>query len=494
MPLFIGVDLGTTSCKVAVYDDEGHLRGESNCEYGLITRSATMIEQDPHEWWKQARRAIDSALTASTVDRQSVVSIAVSSQGISFVLVNESGQPLGNAISWLDTRAGDEATEIRQRFAPHQLYTLTGKRAAPFYVLPKLLWLRQHQADGWKQAHKLLLGHDYLVSLLCGEFVTDHSLAGGTMLYDLHNLHWSNALLDAFDIPDTLLPEIHWAGTPLGRLRASVADELGIPRNTVVVVGGQDQKCAALGAGITDDSATISLGTAAAVIQLMDKPIIDPQMRIPMFTFLQPDRWLLEGVVATGAGALRWYRDTLAGSKTFDQLAAEAESVSIGCEGVMFLPHLSGATAPHWHANTRAAFHGLHLATGAAHLTRAVFEGVAYQICTNLAVTQAVVGQVKTLIVFGGGAKSAFWRQILADVTAREVQWTSSVEAASLGAALLAGLGSGVFASFEAARDCMVQTSAIHTPDDRAVARYSEAYHVYQQLEKHVLALLPQSY
>ncbi len=489
MPLFIGVDLGTTGCKAAVYDDEGGLRGESSCEYGLITRSATLIEQDPHAWWSQVRRAIDDALTASALDRRAVASIAVSSQGISFVVVDQSGQPLGNAISWLDTRAGDEASEIEQRFAPEELYVLTGKRAAPFYVLPKLLWLRRHQPEVWKQAHKVLLGHDYLVSLLCGEFVTDHSLAGGTLLYDLHNLCWSEALLGAFDIPHALLPEIRWAGTPVGRLRASAAEALGIPSGTLVVVGGQDQKCAALGAGIADDTATISLGTAAAVIQLMDKPITDPQMRIPTFTFVQPNRWLLEGVIATGAGALRWYRDAFASGKTYEQLAADAESAAIGCEGVMFLPHLTGAASPHWRMNSRAAFHGLHLATSAPHLTRAVFEGVAYQVRANLAVTQAIAGQVQSLMVFGGGAKSAFWRQMLADVTAHAVQWTSCVETASLGAALLAGFGSGAFPSLDVAQGHMVQIAAAHAPDDQAVARYAEAYLAYQQVEQHVLAL-----
>lgn len=489
MPLFIGVDLGTTSCKAAVYDEGGRLRGESSAEYGLITRSATMIEQDPHLWWQQLCRAVDGALTAAAADRRAVTSIAISSQGIACVLVDEAGQPLGNAISWLDTRAGDEAAEIVERFAPHTLYAWTGKRAAPFYVLPKLLWLRKHQPEVWKQAHKVLLGHDYLVSLLCGEYVTDHSLAGGTLLYDLHRLRWSDALLDAFAIPHSLLPDIRWAGTPVGRLRAAAADALGIPPTTMVVVGGQDQKCAAFGAGIADGIATISLGTAAAVIQLMDKPVTDPQMRIPTFPFVQPDLWLLEGFLAAGGGALRWYRDTFASGKTYDQLADEAASAGIGCDGAMFLPHLSGATTPHWRMNARAAFHGLHLATQSAHITRSVFEGVAYQIRANLAVTQTIAGQMQRLIVFGGGAKSAFWRQMLADVTGHAVQWTSSVETTRLGAAMLSALGGGIFTSVDTARARMVEITATHTPDDEAASRYAEAYRAYQQVEEHVLTL-----
>jgi xylulokinase len=487
MALLLGLDLGTTGCKAAVYDAAGRVLGESYLEYGLITLSSTMIEQDPQAWWDLARQVIQQALLAASANRSDVHAIAVSSQGISFVLIDAAGQPIGNAINWLDSRAVDESAEVLDLYTEEALFGLTGKRAAPFYVLPKLLWLRKHRPGQWRSATKLLMGHDYLVYKLCGAHVTDHSMAGGTLLYALNQLDWDEKLLDAFAIPRPLLPDIHWSGTPAGVLLPEVADALELPRNTLVVVGGQDQKCAALGAGIGDELATLSLGTASAICQVMQRPLTDPRRRIPSFTFLQPGRWILEGVVGTGAGSLRWYRDTLAGDASYAELDAEAAHVPPGSEGVLFLPHLSGATSPHWKSSARGIFHGLSLAAGRGHLTRALLEGVAYQMQQNLAVTQELAGPIRQAVVFGGGARSAIWRQIIADVINLPVVWTPTVETASLGAAMLAGLGGGIFSSLDEARARMVRQAAVQQPNPTLVQTYAEAYRHYRRIEAQLL-------
>jgi xylulokinase len=485
--LLLGLDLGTTGCKAAVYDDSGHTLGESYLEYGLITLSAVEIEQDPQAWWQLTCQAVRQAVAAAKAGRSDVRAIAVSSQGISFVLLDAAGHPVSNAINWLDSRALAESAEILRYYTGQELFGLTGKRAAPFYVLPKLLWLRRHRPEQWRAASKLVMGHDYLVYRLCGVHITDHSMAGGTLLYALPELDWHDRLLDSFAIPSSLLPDIRWSGTPVSTLLPEAAELLGLSPETLVVVGGQDQKCAALGAGITDGLATLSLGTASAICQVMDQPLTDPHMRIPAFTFVQPGRWVLEGVVGTAAGSLRWYRDTLAGGAPYDQLDLEAGQVPAGSEGVMFLPHLSGATSPHWQSTARGTFHGLNLATGRAHLTRALLEGVAYQLGQNLAITQQLAGPVRQAILFGGGAKSPLWRQIIADVINLPVGWTPTVETASLGAAMLAGLGCGLFTSLAEARARMVKIQAVQEPDPARVRLYTEAYERYRQIEASIL-------
>lgn len=490
MTLLIGIDLGTTGCKAAVYDESGATLGESYLEYGLITLSDVMIEQDPQAWWELTVRAIGLALEAANADRSAVAGIAVSSQGISFVPVDGHGQPLGNAINWLDGRAVAECEDILQRRPAEALFRLTGKRAAPFYVLPKLLWIRRHRPEVWRRARRLLMGHDYLVYRLCGEQVTDHSMAGGTLLYDLHAQDWSQELLEEFDIPRELLPPVRWSGEPIGKLRRAVADELGLRPDVVVAVGGQDQKCAALGAGITDGVATVSLGTASAIVQVMDRPATDPLMRIPTFAFVQPMRWVLEGVVGTAAGSLRWYRDTVAPGVPYSTLDREAEAIPPGSEGVLFYPHLSGATSPYWLSAARGTFHGLSLATTRGHLTRAVLEGVAYQVCENLAVTAEIGGPAAQVILFGGGAKSALWRQIIAAVLGRPVSWTQTVETASLGAAMLAGLACGAFATPDEARGRMRQPTAVEEPRPSDVATYAETYERYRRTEALLLSTI----
>lgn len=490
MTLLIGVDLGTTGCKATVYDQDGTTLGESYLECGLITLSDTMIEQDPQAWWNLTRRAIGLALDAASADRSAVRSLAVSSQGISFVLLDDHGQPLGNAINWLDGRAIEECGAILRSYNADALFRLTGKRAAPFYVLPKLLWVRRHQPDVWRRARSVLMGHDYLVYRFCGERVTDHSMAGGTLLYDLCAQDWSQELLDAFEIPHSLLPPVRWSGTPVGTLRPSVAGELGLSPHVVVTVGGQDQKCAALGAGIADGSATVSLGTASAIVQLMDRPTTDPLMRVPTFAFVQPMRWVLEGVVGTAAGSLRWYRDTVAPGIPYNVLDREAEEVPVGSDGVLFFPHLGGAGSPYWLRTARGTFHGLSLATTRGHLTRAVLEGVAYQIKENLMVTAEVGGPAEQVILFGGGAKSALWRHIIAGVLGRPVAWTQTAETAGLGAAMLAGLGCGVFSSLAEAQRQMMRPTTSYQPHPPDVAAYAEQYDRYRRIEAVLLGLI----
>jgi xylulokinase len=371
MPLLLGIDLGTTGCKAAVYDDQGVALGESYLEYGLITRSATMIEQDPGLWWTLTCHAVQEAWAAAGAGRREKCALAVSSQGISFLLLNSAGEALGNAINWLDTRGTAQCKRILDFISERELFQLAGKRAAPSYVLPKLLWLRDHEPERWRAATSMLMGHDFLVQRMCGAHITDHSMAGGTLLYDLAARDWSDRLLTGLDLPRTLLPAIGWAGKAVGNLSSEAAEALGLSPDTLVVLGGQDQKCAALGAGITDDTATMSLGTASALEQTSDHPIVDPAMRVPTFAFVQPARWVLEGVIGTSGGSLRWYRDTLARGTTYEVLDAEADAVAPGADGVIFLPHLSGAYSPHWQSSARGAFHGLSLATSRGHLTRA---------------------------------------------------------------------------------------------------------------------------
>jgi xylulokinase len=490
MGFMLGIDLGTTGCKAVVYNAAGGCLGESYLEYGLITLSSTMIEQDPHIWWALTCQVAEQALKISQVDRQAVKGIAVSSQGISFVLLDEDGEPLGNAINWLDGRAVEECEEILKNYPQEHLFWKTGKRAEPFYVLPKLLWLRKNKPDLWGRAKHILMGHDFLVYKLCGEYVTDHSMAGGTLLYDLHTMDWSSELLDEFEIVIGLLPTLHWSGKPVGTLRRDIARQLGLNPSTVVSAGGQDQKCAALGAGIADGTATVSLGTASAISQIMEKPNTDSLLRVPTYPFLQYGRWVIEGVIGTAAGSLRWYRDIFVGNIPYEQLDEEASSVPCGAEGVMFFPHLGGAGSPHWLNHARGTFSGLSLASTRGHLTRALLEGVTNQIRENLTVTQEIGGPVKQVIIFGGGAKSHLWRQILGDVLDRPTAWTPTVETAGLGAAMLAGCGCGIFSSLDDARTNMVKELDYREPNKSRVELYDSLYQKYIQTEMTLLAII----
>ncbi|MCK5328947.1 MAG: hypothetical protein KAR36_10105 [Candidatus Latescibacteria bacterium] len=487
MKTLLGIDLGTTGCKAAIYSPEGDPLGESYLEIPLIKPAPGVVEQDAAQWWTLTQEAIRRAIQAAGVDGRTVQALSVSSQGISFVPVDEDGRPLANAINWLDTRATAEAGIILSRYTEADLFRLTGKRASPAYVLPKLLWLREHQPDLYCRTHKFLMAHDYLLFQFSGRFVTDPTMASGTLLHDVTRLDWSAELMGAFDIVVGQLPEIKRSGTSLGTIRPEVAKSLGLNESALVVVGGQDQKCAALGAHIRPGAATVSLGTASAISCLVDHPLSDPERRIPVFPFLVPDTWDLEGVVGTAGGAFRWLRETLfpdTSYKTLDEMAAHS---SPGANGVCFYPHLSGAGSPYWRADVWGAFLGLTLSAGPGDLVRSVLEGVAFQIRANLEVLESLGITVEKLILFGGGAQSVLWPRIISDVTGKPIVIAESVDVATWGACILAGIGAGIFSRDDLGNSGCKSQATHGLPQAGAVAHYEAVYRHYRAQEDRLL-------
>lgn len=481
METLLSVDLGTTGCKAAVCSVEGQVLGTSYLEYPLISLSPEFVEQDANLWWSLTQQVIRDAIARSGIDGRHIQALSVSTQGISFVPINRSGQVLRNAISWLDTRATAEAAAIQARITDEKLFQMTGKRPGAFYVLPKLLWLREHEAELYRETHKFLMAHDYLLYKLCGTTVTDFSMAGGSLLLDIHSLTWSDELLTLFDVREEQLPDLAWAGSTAGQLIPEVAETLGLRPETPVVVGGQDQKCAALGAAIRPGVATVSLGTASAISCLIDNPVLDAERRIPTFPFVAPGYWDFEGVVSTAGAALRWVRDTLFPTRDYADLNQLAVQSSPGANGVRFYPHLTGATSPLWQVEARGAFTGLSLAASRSDVVRSVLEGVAFQIRSNLDVIQAMT-PVEELVLFGGGANSKLWSHIISQVTNKPVYVTQMVDVANWGACVLAGVGAGLFEDHMAAGLSTALTLS-STPSTTAVTQYHDMYQEYRQAE-----------
>ncbi len=487
MKTLLGIDLGTTGCKAAICSPKGNLLGESYLEIPLIKPAPGVVEQNAAQWWTLTQEAIRRAVWDAGLDGGTVQALSVSSQGISFVPVDKKGCPLGNTINWLDTRATAEAETILRRYSEADLFNLTGKRANAAYVLPKLLWLRNHQRDLYRRTHKFLTAHDYLLYKFSGQLVTDHTMASGTLLHDVTGMGWSAELVEAFDIAGEQLPEIVKSGTSLGAIRPEVAKALGLNERAIVAVGGQDQKCAALGAQIRPGVATVSLGTASAISCLVDHPLLDPERRIPLFPFVVPDTWDLEGVVGTAGGALRWMRETLfrnTAYKTLDEMAADSFP---GSNGVYFYPHLSGAGSPHWRADVLGAFFGLTLAAGPGDVVRSVLEGVTFQIRANLEVLESLGITIEKLILFGGGAQSSLWSQIISDVTGRPVEVMESVDVATWGACILAGTGARLLTEGDLEQPTTKGKQSHFSSRSECVRRYEEIYHRYRTQEEKLM-------
>jgi len=450
MSIYLAVDLGTTGCRSILFDEGLREIGSAYEEYPLITPDDKSVEQDGEQWWQLTLATAKKAISQSQIDPREIKGISISSQGITVVPVDRELKPLCNALTWLDMRAVEETEFLLRDYDDIPMFTLTGKHIDPAYTLPKLLWIRTHLPEIWEKAWKFLMPMDFLIGRFTGNCVTDHSMASGTLLYDIRNCVWSEEILTRYGIPQEKLPDLRWSGESAGTVLPEVAEELGLSKDCVVAVGAQDQKCAALGAGLCGGTMTISLGTAAAVTKRWTEALTAEHTTISWCGYTEKGAWVTEGVVNTAGTCLRWLRDLAYAGESYKTLDEEADAVRLN-NTVLFYPYLSGASAPDNNLNAEGAFYGINLSTTRGHLAAAVMEGVAFQIRRLLEAMDAY-GNVERLVIFGGGAKSKLWCQIIADITGLTLTVPSTAEAAGAGAAILAARACGtVLSPLEAA-------------------------------------------
>jgi len=488
MKTIIAIDLGTTLIKTTLLDEDGNILKSNSREYPLINKSENEIEQDPFLLWEIVTSMLQSLIRTSGIDTNCVKAIGLSSQGISIIPVDTDYTPLYNMISWLDGRASYEINVIKTEFCEEELYSLTGKRLNTFYSLPKILWIKNNKPDIYKEIHKILLPMDYIFFKLTGRAITDHTMAGGTMIYNVRSRGWSNEIANRLDIAASIFPEIQDAGRFFLYLSEEVANYLGLPKEVKVVLGAQDQKCAAIGAGIDEESAVISMGTCSAILVKTCQPYFDKYMRIPVFSFLCKNSYLLEGVVSTTGVVFEWLRMIFHNKESFKKLTEYAEKSPPGSNKLFFYPHFEGAGTPHYRQDIRGFIYGLNLSTSKEDIIRSLLEGVAFQVRQNIAIMEEIMGsKVDNIKIIGGGAKSDLWCSIIADVLGKKVIRFESSEVASRGAAIMAGVGSGIFESFRDGYQRMKGTSKSFFPDKKRAGIYNQIYKEYMRIESTII-------
>ncbi len=477
MTSYWAIDLGTTGCRSILYNECMEEIASAYCEYGLITPSERCVEQDAELWWLLAKNTLREALCACNRNANTVASVSISSQGITLVPVDKSLSPLCNAMSWLDTRAVAETEYIKQVFGEKAIRSHTGKPTEPAYTLPKILWLRNNRPEIYSSTFRFLMPMDFLIAKLTGICVTDHTMASGTMMYDIRNSRWSESVLEKFDLDIEKLPKLVRSGERVGNVLPEICEELGLRSDCAVVAGAQDQRCASLGAGLREGVMTLSLGTAAALCRLFNKPAVDELNKVGWSAYLHSGEWVAEGVVNTASVCLRWLRDLMFQGDDYTRINIEAAEALERGGSLMFYPYLSGPSSPDYYPNAQGSFYGAHLGTQRGDFALAVMEGVAFQVKILLEVMDPH-DEILTLSVFGGGSKSPLWCQILADVTERQIEVPKTVETAGLGAAILASWGVGASDSHNALTDI----SRVYTPGER-IERYRQLYKEYRKTE-----------
>ncbi len=510
-PLLLGLDVGTSGCKAVLIDSaSGATLASATSEYPLSTPHPLWAEQNPEDWWTASCSALRKVIADARIDVTRLKGLGLTGQMHGLVLLDKTGRVLRPAILWNDQRtgvSGGECEAITRLLTRKGLIELTGNLVLPGFTAPKILWVRQHEPEVYAKVAHILLPKDYVRFRLTGAHAIDMADASGTSLLDVSRRQWSSEMLSALDIPRAWLPTLHESTDIASTVSPAGAGATGLPAGLPVAAGAGDQAAQAVGTGIVaQGSVSVTIGTSGVVFAACDSYRFEPEGRLHAFCHAAgaagaPGAWHLMGVMLSAGGSLRWYRDTLcaqeiadaknAGIDPYERIMAQAAQSQPGARGLIFLPYLTGERTPHPDPHARGAFIGLTLQHTKSDLARSVIEGVTFGLrdCLDLLTDAGVV--VREVRASGGGARSALWRQILADTFEVPILTVNSSEGAAYGAALLAGVGTQVWPDVAQAAAACVRITGRSEPQHQSAAIYRECHALYRSLYPKLEASFP---
>ncbi|HVF67053.1 MAG TPA: xylulokinase [Pyrinomonadaceae bacterium] len=490
---FLGIDVGTGGSRALLIDEGGRVRASESVEHEpFASPSAGWAEQDARDWWRASAQAV-RALLASGVRAEEVRAVGLTGQMHGSVLLDGRDEPLRPSLIWCDQRTDEQCRSLTEKIGARRLVELTCNPALTGFTLPKMLWVREHEPEVWGRVKTVLLPKDYVRLRLTGERATDVADASGTLLFDVANRRWSTEMLAAAGMDESILPPAHESPEVVGRVSTAGAEATGLRAGTPVVAGAGDQAAGAVGMGVVRPGAvSATIGTSGVVFAATDRPALDPAGRVHTFCHAVPGRWHVMGVTQGAGLSLRWFRDTFGsgvddGRDPYERLSEEAASAPPGSGGVLWAPYLMGERTPHLDPNARAALVGLNASHARAHVVRAVLEGVAFSLRDSFEIFKEMNVPVEAIRLGGGGARSALWRQIQADVYARPVQLVETEEGAAYGAAILAGVGARAWATVDEA--CAATTRVRATVEPTAAETMETRYRAFRKLYPALRAL-----
>ncbi|MBM3263505.1 MAG: xylulokinase [candidate division Zixibacteria bacterium] len=493
MKYLVGIDVGTSGVKTILANERGAVVTRAFKEVPLYTPHPNWAEQDPEDWWRGTVDTLRQAIASSGVDPAAIAGIGLSGQMHSAVLLDENSRVLRPAILWCDTRTTEQCRWITHTAGEQHLVDWVSNPALEGFTAPKLIWVRDHEPETFDRVRQVLLPKDYIRFRMTGAYAMEVSDAAGTLLFDVRNRRWSHELMTALGLPEYIMPPVYESTDVCGTVTKELADATGLLPGTPVVGGGADNTCGAVGTGIVKPGRVLaSIGTSGVIFAHTDDVWVDPGLRVHTFCHSVPHRWYLMGVMLFAGGSFRWVRDTfgeleasvsrLIDSDPYELLTAEADQAPVGSEGLIFLPYLMGERTPHKDANAKGAFVGLTGRHTKQHIVRSVMEGITFAMRDSIEIMRELGLSVAEVRTTGGGARSALWRQIQADVYGAEVATINAEEGPAFGAALLAGVGVGLYPSVETAADDIVRVVSRTEPDPEAMKRYEDFYHVFRSL------------
>ncbi len=487
------LDLGTTGCRTFIFDLTGAVIASDYQEWQSYYPSPSFVEQDANTWWESIKKTTERAIKKSGIDKTDIVSLSVTNQRETIVPVDKEGTPLHNALVWQDRRTIDQVEYIKLKIGIDKIYETTGLTIDPYFSATKILWFKDKKPEIYQKTHKFLLVSDFIIHKLTGSYYTDFSNASRTMLFDINKLKYSEEIASELEIDLDKMPDALECGVDIGEI---VTEETLFDKKTLVVTGAGDQQSAALGVGVVSPGEIkCTTGTGSFILAFLSQPKFDPEKRVLCSCHAVPGTWVQEASIFTTGAVLRWFRDKVGyaecvaaqeGQDPYDLITAEAETSPIGANGLILIPHFVGAGAPHWNPLAKGIIFGLALGHERKDLYRAVLEGVAFEIRKNVEVFKQLGIEPKELMLTGGGSRSDFWNQICADVLGITCVRNIIEESTSLGAAILAASGAGIFPDISKAAENLCKVDKKWLPNDDRHIFYEKLYNFSYEMYEYI--------
>jgi xylulokinase len=494
----LGLDAGTSAFKGILVNEEGKIIRVASREYSLIFRGSDIVEIDPELYWQSAVGIIRQLQEESNIPSENINAIAFSSQGETLICLDDKGKPLRNAIVWMDNRSVSEAEAMKRDWSGKAILQKTGQtEILPLWPATRIMWLRDHEPEIFKKTGKFLLVADYLLFRLTGSYASEQSLVSSTLYYDIVNKCYWDEMLDYLGIDAGHLPEVHPSGTSIGKISSLAAGETGLSADTMIVTGAYDHPAGAIGAGnIQSGIISETTGTAMAMVVTLDEPKLEGNRNLPCQCHAIPGKYFLLPYGQTAGMVLKWFRDVFCqdevklaeqtGADPYQLMDSLAEKILPGAGGLIMLPHLMGAGSPEFDVSVKGVFAGISPGLGKAYFIRAIMESIAFMIRRNIDSLRESGISVTEIRALGGGARSNLWNQIKADVTRVPYITLDAAESACLGAAILAGTGSGIWTDIQQACARVVKSRDRFQPDPEKSAVYDPVYTRYVSLYDHL--------
>jgi xylulokinase len=482
--MWLGIDIGTGGSRALLIDERGSVRaGFTSPHEDIRMERPLWAEQRSENWWDAAVSAIRGVLAEARVSGSEVRGIGLSGQMHGLVILDGANRVIRPSLIWCDQRSQPQVDGVNAKIGRQKVLEYIANPVLTGFTLPKLLWVRDHEPANFERVRKMLLPKDYVRYRLTGEFASEVSDASGTAVFDVVRRRWSFEMMDALGLDRAILPRCYESSEVTGQITAETAELTGLAAGTPVVGGGGDQAASAVGNGIVEEGiVSCTLGTSGVVFAHMEKVAYDPAGRVHTFCHAVRDKWHVMGVTQGAGLSLQWFRNRLAPGAEYDSLTAEAAQSPAGAHGLFWLPYLMGERTPHLDAAARGGWIGMTASHTRADLIRAIIEGVSYSQRDCLDIIEELGVAVDSVRASGGGAKSPFWRQLLASILGKRVVTLETQEGSAYGAALLALTGTGAYGSVQEVCRAAIRESDSVSPCAPDVAVYEKGHRIYQSL------------